>query len=408
MANQYAKRLIQFIDRIGGRFESGDPFQKFRRRAFIILLLILALVCMVQAITAWLAGEAILILGMMVVLFLLVLISLVVTRRSPQIEVTAAVVLSFLVLMGALLEVMVGRSPNTPLVFWSPVMIFGAYVFCGIKRGSLVAVCVVLSTLAIIALPFAFDDARVLPGRGVREAYQKRLFVTVTLCHLLPLFILTMYEKFFALCHDEARILLDRIESRKDRAFLGRLAQMIVAEMEPELERMEKAYHQLQKEDDLVHATDEVLQPLHRLVHLTRRYEPLSAGALAAIDKGLVLQDFPEILKRFTDFSTIDVQGAFDSSFRFQGGQAFFLLIFLCMTLRELMENPRTTLQNVTLRAGNDCLEVIIRLLSKDQDLRLAFVRDFLHDLEAKVRFKPAHEGGASSRLEIEVPLARS
>jgi hypothetical protein len=404
----HLERLIQVIDLVGGRFEPCDPFQRFRRRAFIVMLMILALVCLIQAITAWMSSHAWIIVAIMFILFSLVCICLIMTRRSPRVESTAAIVLSFLVIMGACLEIMGGRSPNTPLVYWSPVMIFGAYVFCGLQRGTLVSAVIMLSTLAILIVPFALHDVHVLPGRGNAEAFQKRIFVTVLLCHLLPLLILAMYEKFFSVCHEEARTLFDKMEGRKDRAFLGRLAQVLVGEMEPELMRMEKAWEELQHEEDILQSTQAVQEPLHKLVQLTRRYEPLSNGALAAIDKGLILQDFPAILKRFTDFSDIRLEGSGDPDFRFQGGQSFLLLIFLCLSLRELMDNPHVTLQHVILSHHLNSVQVIMQVTCDDADLSFPLAQDFLHDLEGKIYVTSKEKGTSSRLIGIDVPLARS
>lgn len=404
----YLERLIQVIDLVGGRFEPSDPFQRFRRRAFIVMLMILALVSLVQAVTAWISSHALIIVVMMLILFSLVSICLMMTRRSPLIEPTAAMVLSFLVVMGAALEIMGGRSPNTPLVYWSPVMIFGGYVFCGLQRGTLVSSVIMLSTLAILVVPFALNDVRVLPGGGDRDAFQKRIFVTVLLCHLLPILILAMYEKFFAVCHEEARALFDNMEGRKDRALMGRLAQVLVGEMEPELMRMETAWKDLQHGEDVLQSTHAVLEPLQNLVQLTRRYEPLSNGALAAIDKGLTLHDFPAILKRFTDFADIKLEGPGDPDFRFQGGQSFLFLIFLCLSLRELMENPQVTLQHVTLSHHMNSVQVIVQLACDDTALHLSLAQDFLHDLDAKIYVTSKEKGTSSRLIGIDVPFARA
>jgi hypothetical protein len=404
----YIERLIQLIDLVGGRFEPGDPFQRFRRRSFVVMLMILALITLIQAITAWVSGHALIIFVIMTILFSLVIFSIFITRRSLRIEPTASIVLIFLVVMGALLEVVGGRSPNTPLVYWSPVMVFGGYVFCGLQRGTLVAAVIMLSTLAIIVLPFMMNDARVLPAGGDSEAFDRRLFVTVLLCHVLPLAILGMYEKFFALCHIEARNLFDKLEVRKDRNFLARLAKVLVGEMEPELGRMEMAYQDLQHGKDVQKATNDVMVPLQKLVHLTRRYEPLSIGTLAAIDKGLALQDFPDILKRFTDFSEIRLEGPAHPDFRFQDGQSFFLLMFLCLCLRELMENPRVTLELVTLHHRDISLQVIIQVIGEDEDLQLSLAQDFLHDMGAQIQVLPMEKGTLSRVIGINVPLLRT
>ncbi|HYX32430.1 MAG TPA: hypothetical protein VE954_04900 [Oligoflexus sp.] len=286
MANHpsYLERLIHRVDHISGRADTNDPFQRFRWRAFVVMLIVLAFICLLQAITAWLSGQAPIVVMTMLILFFLIIISLILTRRSARIDATASWVLIFLVLMGALLEFGGGRSPNTPMIYWSTVMIFGGYVFCGLKRGTLVAIVLIVSTMAVIMVPLAFDHARILPGGSDEDSYRRRLFVTVLLCHFLPLCLLGMYENFFKLCHDEARALLDKVEGRKDRAFLSRLARLITDEMDPELRRMELAYHNLHKGGDVLKMTADVLEPLQRLVHLTRRYEPLSIGALAAVE----------------------------------------------------------------------------------------------------------------------------
>lgn len=403
----YLERLVLLIDGIGGRFEPSDPFQRFRRRAFIVMLLILASVCLTQALIAFFMSHAIFIVIIMSILFGLVIASLIMTRRSPLVEPVASLVLSFLVVMGALLEVLAGHSPNTPLVYWSPVMLFGGYVFCGLQRGSLVAGFVMLSSLFIIIMPFVMNDARVLPA-GSAEAFQKRIFVTVFLCHLMPLAILSIFEKFFVLCHAEARALFDKMEGRKDRAFLGRLAQVLVGEMEPELQRMETAYQDLGLVADVERGAQEILKPLQELVQLTRRYEPLSIGALTAIDKGLTLQDLPDIMRRFTDFSRITVEGPAYEGFRFQGGQSFFLLIFLCLSLRELMDNPRVTLQHVTLSHQVNGIQIIMDVLCEEKDLRLSLAQDFLHDLDAKMYVIPEDKGTLSRMVGIHVPLTRA
>lgn len=403
----YLERLVVLIDRIGGRFEPSDPFQRFRRRAFIVMLMFLASVCLTQALIAYFISHAIFIVIIMSILFGLVITSLIVIRRSRRVEAIASLVLSFLVVMGALLEVLGGHSPNTPLVYWSPVMLFGGYVFCGLQRGSLVAGFVMLSSLFIIIMPFVMNDARVLPA-GSAEAFQKRIFVTILLCHLVPLAILAIYEKFFALCHVEARALFDKMEGKKDRAFLGRLAQVLVGQMEPELMRMETAYQDLAYIADVQRGAQNVLEPLQKLVQLTRRYEPLSIGALAAIDKGLTLRDLPDILQRFTDFSHITVEGPDQDSFRFQGGQSFFLLIFLCLSLRELMDNPRVSLQHVTLSHQVNGIQIIMELQCEDGDLRLSLAQDFLHDLDAKMYVMPDGQGTLSRMIGIHVPLARA
>jgi hypothetical protein len=403
----YLERLVLLIDGIGGRFEPSDPFQRFRRRAFIVMLMILALVCLTQALIAFFISHAIFIVIIMSILFVLVLASLLMTRRSRQVEPVASVVLSFLVVMGALLEVLGGHSPNTPLVYWSPVMLFGGYVFCGLQRGTLVAGFVILSSLFIIIMPFMMNDARVLPA-GSAEAFQKRIFVTVLLCHVMPLAILGIYEKFFALCHIEARALFDKMEGRKDRDFLGRLAQVLVGQMEPELRRMEAAYDDLPLLADVERGTQDILKPLQELVQLTRRYEPLSIGALTAIDRGLTLQDLPDILRRFTDFSRITVEGPDYDGFRFQGGQSFFLLIFLCLSLRELMDNPRVILHHVTLSHQVSGIQIIMEVQGDEKDLRLSLAQNFLHDLDAKLYMMPEDRGTLSRMIGINVPLTRA
>jgi hypothetical protein len=247
----------------------------------------------------------------------------------------------------------------------------------------------------------------VLPA-GSAEAFQKRIFVTVLLCHLMPLFIMGIYEKFFALCHVEARALFDKMEGRRDRAFLGRLAQVLVGQMEPELKRMETAWQDLPLVADVERGTQEILKPLQTLVQLTRRYEPLSIGALAAIDKGLTLRDLPDILRRFTDFGGITVEGPEAEDFRFQGGQSFFLLIFLCLSLRELMDNPRVTLQTVTLSHQVNGIQIIMEMLCAEKDLRLSLAQDFLHDLDAKIYMMPEDQGTLSRMIGINVPLTRA
>ncbi|HET9238505.1 MAG TPA: hypothetical protein VFO10_14690 [Oligoflexus sp.] len=403
----YLERLVLLIDRIGGRFEPSDPFQRFRRRAFIVTLMILASVCLMQALIAFLMSHALFIVIIMSVLFGLVIASIIMTRRSPLVEPVASLVLSFLVVMGALLEVLGGHSPNTPLVYWSPVMLFGGYVFCGLQRGSLVAGFVMLSSLFIIIMPFVMNDARILPA-GSAEAFQKRIFVTVLLCHFIPLAILSIYEKFFVLCHAEARALFDKMEGRKDRTFLGRLAQVLVGEMEPELRRMETAFQDLRLVADVERGTQEILKPLQELVQLTRRYEPLSIGALTAIDRGLDLQDLPDIMRRFTDFSRITLEGPTYEGFRFQGGQSFFLLIVLCLSLRELMDNPRVTLQHVTLSHQVNGIQIIMEVQGEEKDLRLSLAQDFLHDLDAKMHIMPEDEGTLSRLIGINVPLTRA
>lgn len=400
-------RIVSLIDRIGGRFEPTDPFQRFRRRAFIVMLMILASVCLTQALIAFFMSRAIFIVIIMSILFGLVILSFIMTRRLARVEPVASVVLSFLVVMGALLEVLGGHSPNTPLVYWSPVMLFGGYVFCGLQRGTLVAGFVMLSSLFIIIMPFVMDDARVLPA-GSTEAFQKRIFVTVLLCHLMPLAIMGIYEKFFALCHLEARALFDQLEGRRDRVFLGRLAQVLVGQLEPELNRMETAWQDLPLVEDVERGTQDILKPLQTLVQLTRRYEPLSIGALAAIDKGLTLRDLPDILQRFTDFAGITVEDPEVEDFRFQGGQSFFLLIFLCLSLRELMDNPRVTLQHVTLSHQVNGIQIIMEMLCEEKDLRLSLAQDFLHDLEAKVYVMPEDKSTLSRMIGINVPLARA
>jgi hypothetical protein len=403
----YLERLVLLIDGIGGRFEPSDPLQRFRRRSFIVMLMILASVCLTQALIAFFLSHANFIVIIMSILFGLVLASLIMTRRSPRVESVASVVLSFLVVMGALLEVLGGHSPNTPLVYWSPVMLFGGYVFCGLQRGTLVAGFVMLSSLFIIIMPFVMNDARVLPA-GSAEAFQKRIFVTILLCHLMPLAILVIYEKFFLLCHVEARALFDKMEGKKDRTFLGRLAQVLVGQMEPELRRMETAYQDLAHVANVEQGTQNILLPLEKLVQLTRRYEPLSIGALAAIDKGLTLQDLPDILRRFTDFSRITVEGPDHEHFRFQGGQSFFLLIFLCLSLRELMDNPRVSLQHVTLSHQVSGIQIIMEVQCEDRDLRLSLAQDFLHDLDAKMYVMPEGQGTLSRMIGINVPLTRA
>jgi hypothetical protein len=265
-----------------------------------------------------------------------------------------------------------------------------------------------LSTLAIIVGPFVMDDARVLPGGSNMIAYQRRLFLTVTLCHCLPLAIVVMFEKIFALCHVEAKSLFDRLEGRKDRTYLARLAQVLVGEMEPELRRVEKAYDALGHREDVLKATDEIMEPLQKLVHLTRRFEPLSQGALAAIEKGLEPRDFPGLLQRFTAFADIQMEGPFDARLHFQDGQAFLLLIILCVSVRELMEHPDMHLQRVILRMQGPGLQVIFHVESKDPELRLTLAQDFLQDLDAKIRVAPREKGTASRIITLDVPLSRA
>jgi hypothetical protein len=224
----------------------------------------------------------------------------------------------------------------------------------------------------------------------------------------MPLAILAIYEKFFALCHVEARALFDKMEGRKDRTFLGRLAQVLVWQMEPELRRMETAYQDLQLVTDVERGAQDILKPLQELVQLTRRYEPLSIGALAAIDKGLTLQDLPDIMRRFTDFSRITVEGPDRESFRFQGGQSFFLLIFLCLSLRELMDNPRVTLLHVTLSHQVNGIQIIMEVKGEEKDLRLSLAQDFLHDLDAKIFVMPEDKSTLSRMIGIHVPLTRA
>jgi hypothetical protein len=397
--------MIQLIDSIGGRFEPSDPFQRFRRRAFTVMLMILAFVCLVQGLTAWFGSQSSLTAVIMSILLGFILLSIGISRRSSHIEPTASLILSFLVVMGAALEIAGGRSPNTPLVYWSPVMIFGAYVFCGLQRGTLVAGVIILSTLAIVVGPFLMDDARILPGGGNAVAFQKRLFVTVSLCHFLPLAIVGMFEKFFDLCHVEAKNLFDRLEGRKDRAWLGRLAQVLVGEMEPELKLVEKAYYALGQRDDVLKGTGEIMEPLQKLVHLTRRFEPLSQGALATIEKGLELDDLPALLRRFTDFADIQMEGSLNARLRFQDGHSFLLLIILCLSVRELIEHPGIDLQRIILRAQGRCLQVLFLVESEEPELRLALAQDFLHDLEARIQLSAREKGTTARILELSVPL---
>ncbi len=372
------------------------------------MLMILALICFIQGITAWIMTQLSFTFMIMMILFMLVILGIGMTRRAPSIESTASVVLTFLVIMGALLEVLGGRSPNTPLIYWSPVILFGAYVFCGLRRGTGVAAVIMLSTLAIIVLPFALNDARILPGAGVPAAFHKRLFVAVLLCHLLPLGILAMYEKFFALCHAEAQALFDKMEVRKDRASLGRLAQVLVGEMEPQLGRMEKAYSDLQRHDDILNATQDVMKPLHKLVELTRRYEPLSMGALNAADEGLMLQDFPDILKRFTEIAEIRLEGVEEQTFRLQGGQSFLVMIFLCLALRKLKEQLGAQVREVILKPLDKSLVVVVHMERDGAEPHLSLAQEFLNDMDAKIRVQPKEQGTTMSLIEIEVPLHRT
>ncbi|WP_141731949.1 hypothetical protein [Oligoflexus tunisiensis] len=399
--------LVQLIDRIGGPCGPGDPLQRFRRRAFTVMMLILALVCFAQVLAAWMGHPSLMFMAMGGTVCVLLLVGLFISRRLRQIETLACVLLSLVMGLGALLEIIWSRSPNTPMIHWGPVVIFGGYVLCGLRRGTVVALVSIISTLAVVGMPFVLNDVHMLPGEGRAEPFQQRLFISVLLCHLLPLLVLGSYEKLMVLCHGEARDLVDRMEGRRDWTFLGRLAQVLVGEMEPQLKELEKAWHELPRRKDVLQAADEVLQPLQRIVHVARRYEPLSVGVLAAAGEGLALQEFPEILKRFTDFPAIRLIGAPGPYFRVQGGQAFYLLIFLSMSLWELIENPRVQLQGVDLQLQRERLEIRIDLNMSDHEGGLSLAQEFLHDVDANVRLIATKKGPSTHRLEMDVPLVR-
>jgi hypothetical protein len=402
-----SEQFIRLIDRIDGPHGAGDPIQRFRRRGFTVLLLILALVCFTQVMAAWVGRPSPIFMAMGGTIFILLLLGIYISRRLQRIETLACVILSLVMGVAAVLEITWSRSPTTPMIHWGPVFIFGGYVLCGLRLGSVVAVVSIISTLAVVGMPFVLNDVHMLPGEGHAAPFQQRLFISVMLCHLLPLLILGTYEKLFVLCHGEARELVDRMEGRRDWTFLGRLAQVLVGEMEPQLKELEKSWRDLPQRKNILQATEEIMEPLQKIVRVARRYEPLSVGVLAAAGEGLALQDFPEILKRFVDFAKIRLSGSPDLQIHVQGGQAFYLLIFLSMSLWELKENPRVELQSVDLQLRGGRLEVRIDLNLRDHERGLSLAQEFLNDVDVKVRLLETKKGPSTHRLDVDVPLVR-
>ncbi|WP_324950256.1 hypothetical protein [Oligoflexus sp.] len=81
------------------------------------------------------------------------------------------------------------------------------------------------------------------------------------------------------------------------------------------------------------------------------------------------------------------------------------MLIFLCMALRELMENPNIELQSVILQCHSQVFHIVMKMQTQERHLRLTLAEDFLQDMEATLRFVPGGKGTSSSQLEIVVPL---